>query len=65
MMETTQDRAADNVPGPPGASRGTGASLFKDQQNVAQMAFAEYDDMINAFPADRTDQPFSITVLPG
>jgi hypothetical protein len=24
---------------------------------VAQMAFAEYDDKINAFSADRTDQP--------
>src|SRR4029077_6352674 len=34
------------------------------QQHVAKMAFAYYDDMIDAFPADRTDQPFSISVLP-
>ena len=34
------------------------------QQRVAKMAFADYDDMIDAFPADRTDQPFSISVLP-
>ena len=34
------------------------------QQYVTQMAFAEYDDMIDAFPADRTDQAFSISVLP-
>ena len=35
------------------------------QQRVAQMAFAKYDDMINAFPADRPDQPFSVRILPG
>ena len=34
------------------------------QQHVTKMAFAYYDDMIDAFPADRTDQPFSISVLP-
>jgi len=28
------------------------------------MSFADYDDMIDAFPADRTDQPFGISVLP-
>ena len=25
---------------------------------MAQMAFAEDDDMVEAFPADRADQPF-------
>ena len=35
------------------------------EQHVTQMAFAEYHDMINAFPADRSDQPFSIRILPG
>jgi hypothetical protein len=34
------------------------------EQHVAQMAFAEYRDMINAFPADRSDQPFCTSVLP-
>jgi hypothetical protein len=31
--------------------------MFVRKQNVAQMAFAEHHDMINAFPPDRTDQP--------
>jgi hypothetical protein len=34
------------------------------EQHVTQMAFAEYNDMINAFPADRSDQPFGVCVLP-
>jgi hypothetical protein len=51
--------------------RDRGASLSKAkcvrvrQQNVAQMAFAKYHDMVSAFPADRADQPFRIGVLPG
>src|SRR5580692_6522150 len=32
---------------------------------MAQMAFAEHHDMIEAFPADRADQPFCVGVLPG
>jgi hypothetical protein len=28
------------------------------------MSFAQTDDMIDAFPAGRTDQPFSISVFP-
>jgi hypothetical protein len=35
------------------------------QQHMAQMAFAEYHDMIKAFPADRADQAFCGCVLPG
>ena len=34
------------------------------QQNVAKMSFARDNDMIDAFSADRTDQPFSISALP-
>ena len=34
------------------------------QQHVTKMSFAQDDNMIDAFPADRTDQPFSIAVLP-
>jgi hypothetical protein len=34
------------------------------QQYVTKMSLAQDDDMIDAFPADRTDQPFSISVLP-
>jgi hypothetical protein len=55
----------------------SGASLFNDKwgrvplliahvrgQHVAQMAFAEYHDMIKTFPADRSDQPFGVCILP-
>jgi len=51
------------------AARDIGASLFNDkwvrvrQQHVAQMALAEHHDVINAFPADRADQPFCGGVL--
>jgi hypothetical protein len=31
---------------------------------VTEVAFAEYNDVVKAFPADRTDQPFSISILP-
>jgi hypothetical protein len=31
---------------------------------VTEVALAEYNDVVNAFPADRTDQPFSISILP-
>src|ERR1700738_571139 len=34
------------------------------QQNVTEVSLAEYNDVVNTFPADRTDQPFSICVLP-
>src|SRR6202045_1272510 len=34
------------------------------QQQVTEVAFAEYNDVVNAFPSDRTDQPFSISILP-
>ena len=32
---------------------------------MARMAFAEHHDMIEAFPADRADQPFCVCVLLG
>ena len=35
------------------------------QQHMAQMALAEHHDMIEAFPADRADQPLCVCVLPG
>ena len=34
------------------------------QQQVAEVAFAEHDNVVEAFPSDRTDQPFGIPVLP-
>ena len=76
-METAEDRAADNIPDPLGTARDRGILVQRQvsaravvvahvrEQHVAQMAFAEYHDMINAFPADRSDQPFGVCVLPG
>jgi hypothetical protein len=34
------------------------------EQQVTKVALAEYKDVVKAFPADRTDQPFSISILP-
>src|SRR3984957_13186608 len=34
------------------------------EQQVTEVALAEYNDVVKAIPSDRTDQPFSISVLP-
>ena len=34
------------------------------RKNLAQMGFAEDDDVIEAFAADRADQPLRMPVLP-
>src|SRR3979409_431648 len=34
------------------------------QQQVTKVALAEHDNVVKAFPSDRTDQPFGISVLP-
>src|SRR4249919_3778050 len=34
------------------------------EQQVTEVALSEYDNVVKAFPADRTDQPFSISILP-
>jgi hypothetical protein len=62
MMETAEDRPADDIPGPLGAGRDRRilvqmsargvVVIFVRQEHVAQMAFAEHHDMIDAFPAD-------------
>ena len=31
----------------------------------AQMRFAEYDHVVQALPADRTNEPLNVSVLPG
>jgi hypothetical protein len=36
-----------------------------DSKESAQMSFAEDDNVIEAFPADRADQPLRMPVLPG
>src|ERR1700757_3765862 len=64
MVQSAQDRAADDLPNPLDAARDRGiivqrqmssrgvVVIFKRQQNVAQMAFTEDYDMIDAFPPD-------------
>src|SRR5689334_7064197 len=35
------------------------------RQEFAQVRFPEHRDMVEAFASDRSDQPFSMTILPG
>ena len=59
MVQSGQDRAADNASGcfggaryrPVFVQRQMGARHVREQ-HVTQMAFSEHHDMINAFPAD-------------
>src|SRR3984885_2335290 len=45
--------------------RGPAIVIFHvTEQQVTKVAFAEYNDVVNALPSDRTDQPFGICVLP-
>ena len=34
-------------------------------QNPAQVRFTEYDNVVQALPADRADEPLDICILPG
>src|SRR5437879_4680690 len=34
------------------------------QQDVTEMSLAEHNNVVKAFPSDRTDQPFGISILP-
>jgi hypothetical protein len=34
------------------------------QQQVTEVALAEHNNVVKPFPADRIDQPFSISILP-
>src|SRR6202790_2599578 len=34
------------------------------EQQGTEVALAEYNNVVKAFPSDRTDQPFSISILP-
>src|ERR1700730_11102087 len=34
------------------------------EQQVTEVALGEYNNVVKAFPSDRTDQPFSISILP-
>jgi hypothetical protein len=39
-------------------------TLHVTEQQVTEVALAEYNNVIKTFPSDRTDQPFSIPILP-
>src|ERR1700676_3037450 len=43
---------------------GTIVIFHVTEQQVTELALAEYNNVVKAFPADRTDQPFSISILP-
>ena len=34
------------------------------EQQVTEVALAEYNNVVKAFPSDRTDRPFSVSILP-
>src|ERR1700693_4687798 len=34
------------------------------EQQVTEVALAEYNNVVKAFPADRADQPLSISIVP-
>src|ERR1700730_9699253 len=38
--------------------------LHVRQQDVTEVSLAEHNNVVKAFPSDRTDQPFSISILP-
>jgi hypothetical protein len=76
VVQPAENRAATNLPGP---FDGTGERrillqgemcagaiiiFHVRQQQVAEVALAEHDDVVEAFPSDRTNQPFGIPVLP-
>ena len=76
MMEPAQYWTAENVTDGPSGTRYRRILIQGQvraylivvfhvrQQDVTQMSFTQDDDVINAFPADRTDEPLSISVLP-
>jgi hypothetical protein len=76
VVQPTENWAAKNLPGPFDGTRERGILLQSEmradaivifhvtEQYVTEVAFAEYDDVVKAFPTDRTDQPFGIPVLP-
>ena len=76
-MKTAEDRSRDNLAEP--LDRPTARRILGDGQmcpypivvgsisreNPAQMDLAKDDEVIEAFPADRTDATFALSVLPG
>jgi hypothetical protein len=75
-MQSAQDWTTKNVPGAIDGARdrriflqgemraGPIVIFHVTEQQVTEVALAEYNNVVKAFPADRTDQPFSISILP-
>ena len=75
-MQSAQDWATKNVPGAIDGARDRRIFLQGEiragpivifnvtEQQVMEVALAAYNNVVKAFPADRTDQPFSISILP-
>src|ERR1700745_113695 len=76
VVQPAENWAANNLPGLFDGTRERGILLQGEmradaivichvrQQQVAEVAFAEHDNVVQAFPSDRTDQPFGTPVLP-
>ena len=69
MMQSAEDRHAENTPKDLAGARYRrilvqGQVRARGLQHVAKMPFAEYDNMVNALPSDRADQPLCTSVLP-
>jgi hypothetical protein len=70
VVQPAENWAANNLPGPFDGTRERGILLQGEmragavvichvrQQQVAEVAFAEHDNVVEAFSSDRTDQPF-------
>ena len=78
MMKSAEDRPSSDFAEPLNRTKKPVTSLASDKmrpdivvivavgpEDPAQMGFAEDDDVIEAFPADRADQPLRMPVLPG
>ena len=76
VVQPAENWAAKNLPGPFDGTRerrillqgemcaGAIIIFHVRQQQVAEVAFAEHDNVVEAISSDRTDQPFGIPVLP-
>ena len=76
MMQASEERLGDDAADGLDAARNrrilaqrqVGASLVVvsliQSEQVAKVPLAEHHDIIQAFPSDRADQPFSIAILP-
>ena len=76
MMQSAEDRQSLNEPGgldSPSARRVFGQRQVRADaivvvgvtvEHMPKVPLAEHDDVVKTFPPDRTDRPFTISVLP-